>query len=405
MNNENLSNKLNNFQKYIITRPPTPSPKDFPRRYARLAQATKGEIISDDAGSYCLIKTLYPFDYRHGQYRLLDIISSQALSLSAFTPKEENDTLDLSSLLFVDTETTGLGGAGVVPFLVGCGCLVKGGFEIRQYLLPDYSDESSLLEGFMAELNQDISLVTYNGAAFDIPLLRDRVIINRVAKNLDYRYHLDLLHPVRRLFKRRLKDCSLINIEKELFDFRRLHDIPGYLVPSVYFEWLSAENLDLMPSVLEHNRGDIISLFFTINYVANIFSHGDKVLEYVDDLHSLSRIYNKRKKLKQVEQIFEHIKNLDKSLSDDIIFFHALNYKRIKAYDKALPMWEKLSFHNSQEGYQANVELAKYYEHREKNIERAYRYAQKAAHYPLSGGYQKEQLAHRLKRLSGKLKS
>ena len=352
-----------------------------------------------------MIKTFYPFDYWHGQYQLLDIMSSQVLPLSAFAPKEENNFLDLSSLLFVDTETTGLGGAGVVAFLVGCGRLVKDGFEIHQYLLPDYSDESSLLEGFMEELNQNISLVTYNGAAFDIPLLRDRLIINRVANNLDYRYHIDLLHPVRRLFKRRLKNCSLINVETELFNFRRSNDIPGYLVPSVYFEWLSEENLDLMPSVLEHNRWDIISLFFTINYLKNIFYHWDKVLDRVDDLHSLSKIFGKRKKLEQVKQVFEHIKDLDKSLSDDIIFFHALNYKRIKAYDKAVPMWEKLSLHNSKEGYEANIELSKYYEHREKNIEQAYQYAQKASNYSLSGDYQKEQLAHRLKRLCSKLKA
>ena len=212
-----------------------------------------GELITNHAGAYVLVKKLYPFHYSHGNI-CLNEISLDDLPLAAFTPLTEEGIIHQKQLIFIDTETTGLGGSGVVPFLVGVGSLVENGFELRQYLLPDYSDESAMLEDISELFKSSISLVSYNGAAFDIPLLKDRLVINRTAKDIEHCHHIDLLHSSRRLFKRRLKDCRLINIETEILGFSRTDDTPGYLVPSIYFEWLSSENLDLMLSVLEHNR-------------------------------------------------------------------------------------------------------------------------------------------------------
>ncbi|MFQ5453616.1 MAG: ribonuclease H-like domain-containing protein, partial [Candidatus Zixiibacteriota bacterium] len=189
---DNLHKKLNRFQNHIIK---SEKPKrDLPERYLRLANFLKGKIVSNYAGSYCLVKTLYPFEYCHGNMMLRNIIDNHSLPLSTFTVKNETENLELSSMLFVDIETTGLGGAGVVPFLIGCGILTDYGFEIHQYLLPDYSDECSMLEDLLNQLSSDKTIVSYNGAAFDLPIIQDRMIINRVASEFNYKHHIDLLH-------------------------------------------------------------------------------------------------------------------------------------------------------------------------------------------------------------------
>ncbi|HKK20240.1 MAG TPA: ribonuclease H-like domain-containing protein, partial [candidate division Zixibacteria bacterium] len=186
MSDEDLQKKLHRFRNLIQENQPKPSESSFPERYRTLAQAIGGELVTNHAGAYCLVKTFYPFEHYHGSCCLDDAAASATVPLSAFTPLEEPGELELPSMLFIDTETTGLGGAGAVAFLVGCGSLVEDGFEIRQYLLPDYSDECAMLEDLQQELSDERVLVSYNGATFDLPLLKDRLVINRVAKDIPY---------------------------------------------------------------------------------------------------------------------------------------------------------------------------------------------------------------------------
>ena len=406
MSDEHLQKKLNRFQNLIHdSKPISPMPAP-PERYARLADAHGGRVVTNHAGTYCLIKTLYPFEHYHGECCLDDAAASATVPLSAFTSLHQQGDLELSSMLFIDTETTGLGGAGAVAFLIGCGSLVEDGFEIRQYLLPDYSDEEAMLEDFQQELRDDNVLVSYNGATFDLPLLKDRLIINRVSNSLPYGYHVDLLHAVRRIFKRRLKDCRLTNIEKELFSFERNDDIPGYLIPSVYFEWLTSDSLDMLPEVLKHNRLDILSLFYLVNHIAGIHrSHGE-VLDEVDDLHSLSRVYSRRRDQAVVESIIARIAHTDaREVADDILLFNAMNFKRTNALEKALPLWHRVAETGTREAYWANIELAKYYEHRGHDPALAFRYACRARDISPNGKTQQRQLELRLERLKIKLQS
>ena len=52
------------------------------------------------------------------------------------------ESLSPESLLFLDTETTGLsGGAGTVAFLVGVGEIRRHELIVRQYLMRDYDEE------------------------------------------------------------------------------------------------------------------------------------------------------------------------------------------------------------------------------------------------------------------------
>jgi hypothetical protein len=332
------------------------------------------------------------------------VSNDRKFPLSAFTPNEESDSVTSSSILFLDTETTGLGGAGTVPFLVGIGLLDQDGFRVEQYIIPDFSDEAAMLESIMAYLNPDATLVTYNGGAFDLPVLTTRMIVNRVARKLTYGRHIDLLHPTRRLFKRRLQDCSLTNVERELFQFYRKDDIPGYLVPSVYFDWLTEERTDSLKEVLEHNRWDIVTLGFLAVHLAEAFETNGESLDHIDDIHSLSRLHHRRKNITRVLSLNERINDLaSETPSDDVLFFHAQSHKKAGDYRQAVPLWQQLSETSGRESYLACIELAMYYEHRDGNIPRAYEYANRAADYSNQTKRQKVLVNKRLKRLVTKL--
>jgi uncharacterized protein YprB with RNaseH-like and TPR domain len=286
MKTERLGRKLERYADLLGTAGKSRSPAAKPpERYQRLAQAVNGRLNTSHGGACVVVRHRLERDCRHGQFDFSSRFRRETLPLSAFTVEAKPGEVPLDSLLFLDTETTGLGGAGVVPFVVGCGFFAGGRFEVRQYLLPDYPDEAALLEMVLQEFESRPALVTYNGKAFDAPILRDRLIVNRVARDLPVTEHLDVLHATRRLFRRRLADCSLVNIEKELFDVTRNDDIPGYLIPSVYFEWLSSERTDQLSQVLEHNRLDIVTLACLTIHLAGIFETEGGELNHPKDIH------------------------------------------------------------------------------------------------------------------------
>lgn len=403
MSTNNLRQRLDRFQGVILGERSVAETVSAPDRYLRMAEALGGEIVSGAAGSFCLAKTFYAPTYRHGDLTLDETLRVGALPASAFTWQDEPDSIRPESLLMIDTETTGLGGAGAVAFLVGCASVVDDGLQVRQYLIPDYSDEAVMLEVLLTEFGNERTVVSYNGAAFDLPLLRDRMIINRVARRIPFQRHLDLLHPVRRLFRRRLGDCRLVNIERELFGFYRENDVPGYLIPSVYFDWLAQQNPTPLAAVMEHNRLDIVSLWFLAVFLARTFQTEGRLLHSADDLYSLSRIYNRRRDNRRVISLYQRIEALTPgSPADDVLLFHALAFKRAGQFDRAVALWERLSAVSSREGFRANVELAKYYEHRIKDIDRAFNYARRADNITPPGRHQRQLLIKRLQRLKSK---
>lgn len=355
------------------------------------------------AGTFLMVRRFYPFDYRHGMITLDTTLSNSDLPISAFTALEAEGQVDLTKTLYFDTETTGLGGVGIVPFLIGCGSLVEGGFEVRQYLIPDYSDEAAMLEMLQAEFTPETAVVTYNGAAFDLPVLRDRLIVNRVARDITFQHHIDLLHSARRLFKRRLKECNLAHVERRLFEFHRTEDVPGYLVPSVYFDWLSSERLDLMAGVLEHNRNDIVSLHFLLTHVASAFRTEGSVLDQTDDIYSLSRVYRRRNRTPQVLNLCERIATENPiEQTPEMQLFHAAALKRSGDWEKAVIIWSRLAEDDSREGYRACLELAVFHEHKSRDISEALRLVRRAEMVCPYGKSEQERLAHRRIRLEQK---
>jgi len=403
MDNDKLNRKLGQLGSLIgsKSKKSQSSPKSPPDRYRKFASKLQGELYSNFAGSFCIVRERYGRDYTHGTAEL-GKTDLRPVPEHAFEIDDSPGTIPFESMLFFDTETTGLGGAGTVPFLVGCGSIVDGSFEVRQYLVPDYPDETAMLEALQEELTPETYLVTYNGKSFDLPLVRDRFIINRVAREIPLAGHIDLVHACRRLFRRRLVDCKLTNIERELFAFHRNDDIPGYLIPSIYFDWLSEDRLDLLPEVLLHNRLDIVTLLFLTRHIADVFESEGESLYETDDLHSLARIYGRRRQDNEVARLYERIDE-GAGLSDDALFYHAQSFKRMGDWSQAVGIWVRLADSESRQGYLACLELAKYHEHRTKDIGLALQYARQASRSVPTAISHREALQHRLNRLERKL--
>ncbi|HEX2979982.1 MAG TPA: ribonuclease H-like domain-containing protein, partial [Anaerolineaceae bacterium] len=110
------------------------------------------------------------------------------------------------NFLFLDTETTGLGGGtGTYAFLIGLGYLGPDGFHLIQLLMRDPTEEPALLDLLNHYLAAFPAIVTFNGKSFDIPLLNARHVLNGVTTPFGGMQHIDLLPLARRLWRNRLQ--------------------------------------------------------------------------------------------------------------------------------------------------------------------------------------------------------
>lgn len=163
--------------------------------------------------------------------------------------------------VLVDVETTGLSsGAGTVAFLIGLGVWASGGVEVTQLYLSDLGAEAAMLSK-MVEILQGYApllLVSYNGATFDIPVLRSRAIMT--GTKLPPFLHSDLLHPTRRLYRSVIGRCNLSTVEHTVLGLERELDIPSAEVPERYLRVLRGERPDLLLPVVEHHLYDIAHL-------------------------------------------------------------------------------------------------------------------------------------------------
>src|SRR5436189_729035 len=202
-----------------------------------LERVVGGELVETGAGSLLVVRREYPLEHRHGRVPL-DGVRRAPLDVLARVARVESEALAAERLLFLDTETTGLaGGTGTYAFLVGAGWIEGDVFVVAQHFMRDLDEEPALLAALAPLLERAGGVVTYNGAGFDLPLLETRFVLAR-RRWPGTIPHLDLLPAARRLWSARLSDCRLVTVELHALGFERAGDLPGALIPSVYFEYL-----------------------------------------------------------------------------------------------------------------------------------------------------------------------
>lgn len=221
---------------------------------------------------------------------------AELLGLLALDPRIS--AADPRRALYFDTETTGLGGgAGVLAFLIGLAWFdAEFRLHSEQLLLRSPAEELPLLEAFAERLEACDLLVSYNGKAFDLPLLNGRMVMNRRAKFAD-RAHLDLLHVARRLHKSRLGVCRLISLESDVLGFERGPDIAGIDIAPRYAHFLRTGDESALEQVVEHNAWDVVSMAALVGLYGEPFD-----LLHEQDLVGLARTLKRARAFDEAER-------------------------------------------------------------------------------------------------------
>jgi len=387
-----------------------------------ISEVITGNLMATPYGPCFFTEKNIPLESSFGELSLLDMVNYFPSGLDLWIPKfkEENNDFQLEDILFFDTETTGLaGGSGTYIFLLGLGYFKEDSFWVRQYFMSDYHEEEALLWAVNQFFAQGFKLlVSYNGKSYDYPLLQTRYIMMRLPLQLNTTYHLDLLFPTRRLWKRRLQDCSLPHIEKKILNIYREEDLPGYLIPQVYFRYLQDKDARPLKTVFAHNLQDIVSLAILTARIGQIFQDQDPLrrVRFGQDLFSMGKIYEGNKDFQYSSKCYEEALNgnLSEEESLEALKLCSFAYKRQGEWKKAEQAWcdlISLSRGNRKFIFYPYEELAKYYEHILKDYWQAERIVEEAL-FRLGQESIKEEnkkqwqqaLHHRLKRIKRKQK-
>ncbi|MCR4620626.1 MAG: ribonuclease H-like domain-containing protein [Clostridiales bacterium] len=263
------------------------------RKLALLDDVPKTPTIHHDSGVSLFEKS---FPMPEG----INELSIDSLRLMGFS----GSSFDLRRTIFLDTETTGLsGGAGTVAFLVGIGRVCDDRFVVKQYLMPDYSSEIEMLMAIKQDFASSETVVHFNGRRFDIPLLKNRLILKRIEDFTRDIIEFDLLYPTRAVWKLRLGSCRLGHIEKAILGLPERQDIPGSEIPQRYFESIKTQNTELLDDVIEHNRLDIYTLALLLVKLNECFSVPEQLDEQLD-LFSLGRCFERHGELNAAEILY-----------------------------------------------------------------------------------------------------
>lgn len=165
---------------------------------------------------------------------------------------------EAEDFVFFDIETLGLFSRPIILF--GIGSLEHGSLMVHQYLLREIEEEPSALMATIEHLSGDHpALITFNGKAFDLPYLSDRLAYYGMGSMRGIP-HFDMLPFSRRWWKQNLPSCRLTALEHEILGVRRKEDIPGQMVPEFYEIYLRTGNCGPLVPILEHNCQDVVSL-------------------------------------------------------------------------------------------------------------------------------------------------
>ncbi len=340
------------------------------RRSVPISDVMSGNMADTPYGSCFYSEKAIPLETSFGEHLLAEIIPYFPFQSDFFRPEfhEKTGEIRLDEALFFDTETTGLaGGAGTYIFLLGLGYFTKDAFCIRQYFMSDYHEEEALLWSVNQLFAQNFKLlVTYNGRSYDYPLMQTRFIMTRQPMQLTDPYHLDLLFPARRIWKRRLQDCSLANIERRVLKINREEDIPGYLIPHVYFRYLQDRDARPLKPVFEHNLQDIISLVILTAKISQVLKDPLQGDIYGLDLCGVGKFYETNRDYEFSTRCYEEALkgNLSDEDSLEVLKLCSFAYKKQGQWEKAEAAWRDILSLTRQFLSYPYEELAKYYEHR-----------------------------------------
>lgn len=390
--------------------PPKPGP-------VSIDSVVAGTFLSTSHGETFVAEQIYPSDYLYGSSPLLP---SLPLSLiSQWANDVRLSALPLSKFAFLDTETSGLsGGTGTYAFLVGAARFIDDRFVLRQFFMRDPSEEAAMLEGLADFLAPCGALVTFNGKAFDAPLLKTRYRLHNAPCPFSEFSHLDLLPLARRLWRDRLESRALKYLEEHVLGLRRSsEEVPGYEIPWLYFDYLRTGDARPLGGVFYHNAMDVTAMAALLAHVNEMLEdpYNGKVQHGLDFV-ALGKLFEDLGRWDEAARLFERGlesgpltgpgQGLDESDFGVAVKRLSILQKRRGDLEEAVRLWEE----SAKRGHlYAFIELAKYYEHKRRDIKAALKWTKSAL--KLAGKIEMpayarrhwtEEIEHRMERLKRK---
>lgn len=406
----NLTDKLKSLGVQVgACNLPPPRPKS--QGYA-VENIVDGQFWPTPHGQTFVVEKFFDSNHRHGQIELRIEASLHKIARWAQAPLLAESPLD--NFAFVDTETSGLaGGTGTYTFLIGAGKFEGDHFRLAQFFMRDPGEEPAQLAALTQFLEPCQALVTFNGKSFDAPLLNTRYTLNGQESPLPALAHLDLLHLARQLWRDRLPSRRLGNLEVEILGAQRTEeDIPGWLIPSIYFDYLRSGDARPLKGVFYHNAMDVLAMAALLNQMAQMLTDPlDGRVEHALDLVAIGKLHEALGHFKTAVQLFEagmSRNDLPEEYYWDTQRRLSFVHKRCNNFEAAIEVWQLAA-----EGRQiyAHVELAKFYEHKARDLAEARRWTLAALDLlngPNARRAERRQwlgeLKHRLARLERRLK-
>ncbi len=349
-----------------------------------LEAAIDGRVIQNSLGDFVIKETLYPLDHQHGIISLNDKVVTDTINKAA---KIDSTSAPLEKLLFIDTETSGLsGGTGTFAFLVGYGRFTAEGFLLSQLIMRDPGEEAAMLLHLMNSIDRDAIFVSFNGKSFDIPLLQNRLVMNRLSMKIREIQHLDMLQISRKLWRRSLASCALKDLETAILKFERTsEDVPGWMIPDIYFAFLRTGDPAGLKEVIYHNAQDIVSLAALFIHVTTMLERNSALENIpVNDLIAISRIYWDLGSLETSASILRAALPRTQEPDQKMVINSLLGlyHKRIGLINNSIEHWQVAAQNGD---LQSCIELAMFYEHQVKDYSIAEDWCKKALVYCYDG--------------------
>lgn len=386
----------------VRKKPPKP---DYTDRWIRAGL----ESMENDHGLLFRKRTVYPLEHIHGNIQLDRFFEAldqwhEAGEIHPFHLSEEEE------IVFFDTETTGLKGAGTLIFLIGFLKVKDDAVELVQYVLADPANEAA----FLIETDlwkKPMTLISYNGKSFDWPQIETRWTMNRHAlPKLKEHRHIDLLIGTRRMWKDEMDRFKLTKVEEEKLGFFRKDDVPGHLAPIIYMDAVKSGNPELLMKVLKHNEWDILSLL-TLFIQSTSLLLSEPESESAITYTNIGKWYTDLKTVTKGKDLFQYVTESFTEDTSSAFYYLGYQLKRERRYEEAAASFQHcLDGIDERKKIDAYIELSKIFEHKLKNISEAIRTAEIAAglaethHFPRTGSREKlyAALSKRLNRLEMK---
>jgi uncharacterized protein YprB with RNaseH-like and TPR domain len=392
-----------------LVRPPNPPP-------AQEIPGLQGEPVDTPFGPAWVRTVCVPLSERP---ELVELAAADPAALAALSQDPRLADLEPSQAAYIDTETTGLAlGAGTYTFLIGVGTYeLPGDFVVRQFFMRNPGEERAQLHLVEEALGDCTGIVSFNGRAFDLPLIQSRFILARMPLPLAGAPHLDLLPPARRIWRARHGSCSLGSLERNVLGYHRTaEDVPGWMIPDIYRDYYrTGIASDLLARVFYHNLEDITSMVALGGRMVGLFRPGGAEAE-TRALHplewlGLARCYrdlswNEAGVAAYRAALYGTLEDADR-----VYILRELGYlyKRLERRAEAVALWEEWIGTISGDDLTPYIELAKHHEWTTGDLAAARGWSAWALRIAESGsggetqGETPAQLRHRLARLERKL--